>query len=68
MVFRVLLKAKGKLAKGSKGVEDRLTMKCLKDWSTRMPRKSKVITHYRFIPLVIIIDMNYEPKPHFCRS
>ncbi|KAK9099701.1 hypothetical protein Scep_023131 [Stephania cephalantha] len=64
MASRVSLKAKGKSAKGSKGSEDRSTVKCLKDWSTWTLRKAKVITHYGFIPLVIIIGMNSEPKPH----
>ncbi|URE22823.1 Mitochondrial import receptor subunit [Musa troglodytarum] len=26
-------------------------------------KKAKVITHYGFIPLIIIIGMNSEPKP-----
>ncbi|KAL3743946.1 hypothetical protein ACJRO7_013231 [Eucalyptus globulus] len=36
----------------------------IKEWSTWAMKKTKVITHYGFIPLVIIIGMNSEPKPH----
>ncbi|XP_056176763.1 mitochondrial import receptor subunit TOM7-1-like [Syzygium oleosum] len=37
----------------------------IKEWSTWAMKKAKVITHYGFIPLVIVIGMNSEPKPHF---
>ncbi|KAG5606919.1 hypothetical protein H5410_028411 [Solanum commersonii] len=37
----------------------------VKDWSTWTAKKAKVITHYGFIPLVIIVGMNSEPKPSF---
>jgi import receptor subunit TOM7 len=33
-------------------------------WSTWTVKKAKVITQYEFIPLVIIIGMNSDPKPH----
>ncbi|KAL1343547.1 hypothetical protein AAHE18_09G235600 [Arachis hypogaea] len=59
----VSLKAKGKNSKGSKGSEDRFLSESVKEWSTWAMRKAKVITHYGFIPLVIIIGMNSEPKP-----
>ncbi|XP_058113508.1 mitochondrial import receptor subunit TOM7-1-like [Magnolia sinica] len=57
-------KGKGKSGKGSKGSENRSAAKCLKEWSTWTMKKAKVITHYGFIPLIIVIGMNSEPKPH----
>ncbi|KAJ7969465.1 Mitochondrial import receptor subunit TOM7-1 [Quillaja saponaria] len=63
MASKVSLKVKGKTNKGSKGSEDRSTIQCLKEWTTWTMKKAKVITHYGFIPLVIIIGMNSEPKP-----
>ncbi|XP_027343750.1 mitochondrial import receptor subunit TOM7-1-like [Abrus precatorius] len=62
MASRVTLKAKGKSSKGSKA-EDRSASECLKEWTTWAMRKAKVVTHYGFIPLVIIIGMNSDPKP-----
>ncbi|KAL5995724.1 hypothetical protein ACLOJK_025793, partial [Asimina triloba] len=57
-------KGKGKTAgKASRGSDSRYSPKCLKEWSTWAMKKAKVITHYGFIPLVIIIGMNSEPKP-----
>ncbi|XXG39040.1 hypothetical protein AAC387_Pa01g0101 [Persea americana] len=55
------LKGKEKLGKGARG--DRLKVKCMKQWSTWAMKKAKVITHYGFIPLIIVIGMNSEPKP-----
>ncbi|KAB2608965.1 mitochondrial import receptor subunit TOM7-1-like [Pyrus ussuriensis x Pyrus communis] len=53
MVSRISPKSKGKTpAKPSKGLKERSAMK-----------KAKVVTHYGFIPLVIIFGMNLEPKP-----
>ncbi|NP_001389532.1 hypothetical protein VitviT2T_014427 [Vitis vinifera] len=64
MASRVSVKGKGKSIKGSKdGSEGHSTAKCLKDWSNWALKKAKVITHYGFIPMVIIIGMNSEPKP-----
>ncbi|KAM0982676.1 hypothetical protein ACFX2I_015539 [Malus domestica] len=60
---RISLKSKGKtLAKPSKGSEERSVAQSFKEWSTWALKKAKVVTHYGFIPLVIIIDMNSEPK------
>ncbi|XP_071737086.1 mitochondrial import receptor subunit TOM7-1-like [Rutidosis leptorrhynchoides] len=61
------LKAKGKSTKGSKASKDNenSASKILKEWSTWGMKKAKVITHYGFIPLIIIIGMNSEPKPSF---
>ncbi|OVA19284.1 Mitochondrial import receptor subunit TOM7 [Macleaya cordata] len=66
MASRVSLKAKGKSAKGPKA-DEKSTVKCLKEWSTWAMKKAKVITHYGFIPLVIIIGMNSEPKPQLAQ-
>ncbi|XP_021288326.1 mitochondrial import receptor subunit TOM7-1-like [Herrania umbratica] len=63
MASRVSLKSKGKAGKGSKGSEEKSIAQCLKEWSTWTMKKAKVVTHYGFIPLVIIIGMNSEPKP-----
>ncbi|KAK4478936.1 hypothetical protein RD792_006022 [Penstemon davidsonii] len=65
---RVALKAsKGKVVKKSAADEDdglaAVAAKFVKEWSTFAMKKAKVITHYGFIPLVIIIGMNSDPKP-----
>ncbi|CAN0842493.1 Mitochondrial import receptor subunit TOM7-1 [Linum grandiflorum] len=36
---------------------------CLKEWSDWSCQKAKVVAHYGFIPLIIVIGMNSEPKP-----
>ncbi|KAM1500296.1 hypothetical protein PS1_023308 [Malus domestica] len=64
MALRISLKSKGKTpAKPSKGSEERSMAQSLKELSMWALKKAKVITHYGFIPLVIIIDMNLKPKP-----
>lgn len=63
MASKLSGKSKGKGTKGGKGAEERSTMQCVKEWSTWTMKKAKVITHYGFIPLIIIIGMNSEPKP-----
>lgn len=68
MSSKVVLKAKGKSTKGSKASSssssnDNSASKILKEWSTWGMKKAKVITHYGFIPLIIIIGMNSDPKP-----
>ncbi|EYU26552.1 hypothetical protein ABFS82_12G164000 [Erythranthe guttata] len=69
MASRVALKAgKGKNVKKSAAAgEDEgsvaVAAKFVKEWSTWTMKKAKVITHYGFIPLVIIIGMNSDPKP-----
>ncbi|KAL8247840.1 hypothetical protein R6Q59_009056 [Mikania micrantha] len=59
----VSLKTRGKSTKGSKPSDDKSASKILKEWSTWTLKKAKVITHYGFIPLIIVIGMNSEPKP-----
>lgn len=62
MSSRITLKTKGKTVKGAKDSE-KSRADCLKEWSTWVMKKAKVITHYGFIPLVVIIGMNSDPKP-----
>ncbi|PON81337.1 Mitochondrial import receptor subunit TOM [Trema orientale] len=65
MASRVSLKGKGKTtSKGSKGPEEQSTAQVVKEWTNWTLKKGKVVLHYGFIPLVIIIGMNSEPKPH----
>ncbi|KAJ0260629.1 hypothetical protein HA466_0068070 [Hirschfeldia incana] len=52
------VKGKGKGLKGASKLE------LLKEWSNWSLKKAKVATHYGFIPLVIVIGMNSDPKPH----
>ncbi|KAL9398617.1 hypothetical protein Peur_007578 [Populus x canadensis] len=65
MASRVSLKTKGKSSsgKGAKGMEEKSPSQYFKEWSTWSFKKAKVITHYGFIPMIIIIGMNSEPKP-----
>ena len=65
MESRVSLKTKGKSSsgKGAKGVEEKSASQYVKEWSTWTFKKAKVITHYGFIPMIVIIEMNSEPKP-----
>lgn len=65
MSSKVVLKTKGKSSKGSKASSsnDNSTSKLLKEWTTWTMKKAKVVTHYGFIPLIIFIGMNSEPKP-----
>jgi import receptor subunit TOM7 len=37
--------------------------KYLKEWPTWILKKAKTATHYGFIPLIIFIGMQTEPKP-----
>lgn len=61
MASRVSSKGKGKAGRGP---EDGLTARCVKEWGTWAMKKAKVIAHYGFVPLIIVIGMNSEPKPH----
>ncbi|OWM70559.1 mitochondrial import receptor subunit TOM7-1-like [Punica granatum] len=54
--------ARGRIGKGAAS-EEESTMKKVKEWSTWTLKKAKVVVHYGFIPVVIIIGMNSEPKP-----
>lgn len=35
----------------------------VREWSTWTLRTAKVVAHYGFIPLIIVIGMNSDPKP-----
>ncbi|KAL1209129.1 Mitochondrial import receptor subunit TOM7-2 [Cardamine amara subsp. amara] len=64
MAAKGSLKLKGK-GKGSKGSSSSSSskFKVFKDWTNWSLQKAKVATHYGFIPLIIIIGMNSDPKP-----
>ena len=59
-------KGRGKGGKGTKGVlgEWTPTLKTIGKWRDWGMDKAKVAFHYGFIPLIIIVGMNSEPKPH----
>ncbi|KAL3534966.1 hypothetical protein ACH5RR_003427 [Cinchona calisaya] len=71
MATRVALKAKGGKSNRNKasltaaGEEEgsSATLKMVKDWTNWSLHKAKVVAHYGYIPLIIIIGMNSEPKP-----
>ncbi|KAG6483540.1 hypothetical protein ZIOFF_060188 [Zingiber officinale] len=68
MASRVSLKVKGKRKKAGKGSkptapEDLSAGGLAKEWSTWAMKKAKLIAHYGFIPLVILVGMNSDPKP-----
>ncbi|XP_010545270.1 PREDICTED: mitochondrial import receptor subunit TOM7-1-like [Tarenaya hassleriana] len=69
MASRVSLKLKQK-GKGSKGSssssssDEKSKFEVAKEWTNWTLKKAKVATHYGFIPLVIVIGMNSDPKPH----
>ncbi|KAK8949467.1 Mitochondrial import receptor subunit TOM7-1 [Platanthera zijinensis] len=58
-------KGKGKTGKGSKGADESSIARYVKVWSTWTMKRAKVVAHYGFIPLIILIGMNSDPKPHF---
>lgn len=55
-------KGKGK-GKAVRAEEELSVGKLVKVWSTWSMKKAKVVAHWGFIPLVILIGMNSEPKP-----
>ncbi|CAO1948294.1 unnamed protein product [Urochloa humidicola] len=63
-------KPKGRVVKKDAGApagEEATTaataVRLVKEWTTWTMKTAKVAAHYGFIPLVIIIGMNSEPKP-----
>ena len=56
---------RGKGGRGGKKDEEEgsQTLKQVKEWSNWTLKKAKVIVHWGFIPMVIVIGMNSEPKP-----
>ncbi|CDP12524.1 unnamed protein product [Coffea canephora] len=74
MSTRVALKAKGgksnrnKASAAAAGEEDGpSTVKIVTDWTNWGLHKAKVVAHYGFIPLIIVIGMNSEPKPSWAQ-
>ncbi|KAL6571260.1 protein channel tom71 [Orobanche hederae] len=69
MSSKISLKAgKRKVVRKSAAAADEegtaaVAAKFVKEWSTWAMKKAKVIIHYGFIPMVIIIGMNSDPKP-----
>lgn len=71
MASRPSLKAKPKARPGRKEITaagDEATtaetaVRLCKEWTTWTMKKAKVVAHYGFIPLVIIVGMNSDPKP-----
>ncbi|ESQ46773.1 hypothetical protein EUTSA_v10028124mg [Eutrema salsugineum] len=63
MESTISLKLKGK-GKASKASDEKSKLQVVKEWSNWSLKKAKVATHYGFIPLIIIIGMNSDPKPH----
>ncbi|EOA18257.1 hypothetical protein CARUB_v10006750mg [Capsella rubella] len=57
-------KGKGKPSKGASSSDGKSKFEFVKEWSNWSLKKAKVATHYGFIPLIIIIGMNSDPKPH----
>ncbi|VVA93543.1 unnamed protein product [Arabis nemorensis] len=55
--------AKGSLKIKGKGSSSSSKFQMFKDWSDWSLKKAKIVTHYGFIPLIIIIGMNSDPKP-----
>lgn len=56
------MKGKGKAGKGG-SKEEEVGYRLVKEWGTWATKKAKTIAHYGFIPLIIVIGMNSEPKP-----
>lgn len=55
---------RGKGGRGGKRDEEgSQTLKQVKEWSNWTLKKAKVVVHWGFIPMVIVIGMNSEPKP-----
>ncbi|KAL6842748.1 hypothetical protein ACP4OV_027592 [Aristida adscensionis] len=71
MASRPSLKPKPKGKGGKKGgpaaEEEQSTaavaVQLMKEWSTWTMKTAKVAAHYGFIPLIIVIGMNSDPKP-----
>ncbi|XP_018453080.1 mitochondrial import receptor subunit TOM7-2-like [Raphanus sativus] len=69
MAAKPCLKIKGR-GKGPKGSSSSTTSssssknELVKEWTNWSLKKAKVATQYGFIPLIIIIGMKSDPKPH----
>jgi mitochondrial import receptor subunit TOM7 len=66
MASRPSLKPRPKGGKGGKKAVDEeqsTAVRRVKEWTTWTMKTTKVAAHYGFIPLIIVIGMNSEPKP-----
>ncbi|KAG2302866.1 hypothetical protein Bca52824_031517 [Brassica carinata] len=65
MAAKPSLKIKGK-GKGTKASSSSSSSKyeLVKEWTNWSLKKAKVATQYGFIPLIIVVGMNSDPKPH----
>ncbi|GJM93845.1 hypothetical protein PR202_ga10437 [Eleusine coracana subsp. coracana] len=71
MASRPSLKPKPKGGKGGKkgssAADEESTsataVRLVKEWTTWTMKTTKVVAHYGFIPLIIVVGMNSEPKP-----
>ncbi|KAG2302794.1 hypothetical protein Bca4012_061124 [Brassica carinata] len=58
------IKGKGKGTKVSSSSTSSSKYELVKEWTNWSLKKAKVATHYGFIPLIIVVGMNSDPKPH----
>ncbi|KAF8086234.1 hypothetical protein N665_0631s0009 [Sinapis alba] len=56
------IKGKGKGSKGSSSSSSKYEL--FKEWTNWSLKKAKVATQYGFIPLIIVVGMKSDPKPH----
>ncbi|GJN18328.1 hypothetical protein PR202_gb05478 [Eleusine coracana subsp. coracana] len=68
MASRPSLKPKPKGGKKSSSAADEestsaTAVRLVKEWTTWTMKTTKVVAHYGFIPLIIVVGMNSEPKP-----
>jgi mitochondrial import receptor subunit TOM7 len=69
MASRPSLKPRPKGGKGGKKAADEeqptaaTAVRLVKEWTTWTMKTTKVAAHYGFIPLIIVVGMNSEPKP-----
>ncbi|KAL5223237.1 hypothetical protein ABZP36_027950 [Zizania latifolia] len=54
---------KGPQAAGEEQSTAAAAARFVKEWTTWTMKKTKVAVHYGFIPLIIVIGMNSDPKP-----
>uniref|UniRef100_A0A7N0TZA8 Mitochondrial import receptor subunit TOM7 n=1 Tax=Kalanchoe fedtschenkoi TaxID=63787 RepID=A0A7N0TZA8_KALFE len=65
MASRVSSKSKGKMSKGGSSPDEDSIATKFKELTNKTLKVAKVVAHYGFIPLVIYIGMQSEPKPTY---
>lgn len=65
MAPRVSLKSKGKGKKRGSSEDEWMVAKRFKEVTNKTLKVAKVVAHYGFIPMVIYIGMQSEPKPTY---